>query len=61
MKLFLFKFSWAFFWLFFGLIIAQSNQVVKPIQIAAIMLLTLLIADGLKLLIRKIMTHIIST
>jgi len=61
MKLFLFKFSWAFFWLFFGLMIAQSSQIFEPVWIALIMLLTLLVADALKLTVRKIMAHIIST
>jgi len=61
MKLFLFKFSWAFFWLFFGLMIAQSSQIFEPVWIALIMLLTLLVADALKLTVRKIKAHLIST
>ncbi|MBC8493902.1 MAG: hypothetical protein ISR74_01620 [Candidatus Thioglobus sp.] len=61
MKLFLFKFAWAFFWLFFGLVIAQSNQINEPGLIALTMLVTLLVADGVKLVVKKIMAHALST
>ncbi len=61
MKAFLFRFTWAFFWLLIGLVIAQSNQLVQPEWIAAIMLFSLLFADGLRLLIKKILTHAINT
>ncbi len=61
MKLFLFKFTWAIFWLFFGLVIAQSNGVNDPMWMSIVMLATLLIADGLKLAVKKIMAHAIST
>lgn len=61
MKAFLFKFTWAFFWLLIGLVIAQSNQVAQPVWVATIMLLSLLFADSLRILIKKILTHAINT
>lgn len=57
MKALLMKFVWAFFWLFLGLIVAQNHQVHEPWQISIISLLTLLSADALKFLVRKIVTH----
>ncbi|WP_291925342.1 hypothetical protein [Candidatus Thioglobus sp.] len=41
--------------------IAQSSQIFEPVWIALIMLLTLLVADALKLTVRKIKAHLIST
>ncbi len=57
MRQFFIKFLWAFFWLFLGLVIASSNNITDPIQIAAIMILSLLIADSFKLIVRKIAVH----
>ncbi len=61
MHSFIFKFIWAFVWLFFGLMIAQSNHITEPMWIAITMLGTLLIADGVKLVVKKIMAHALST
>jgi len=57
MKQLVMKFIWAFFWLFFGLMVAYSNNVVEPIQIALISLISLLTADGVKFVIKKIAAH----
>ncbi len=57
MKQFLTKFIWAFFWLFLGLVIASGNNITDPIQTSLIMILTLLIADGFRLVVRKIASH----
>ncbi len=57
MKQLVMKFIWAFFWLFFGLVVAYSNNVIEPIQIAAISLISLLTADGIKFIVKKIASH----
>lgn len=57
MKQFLIKFLWAFFWLFFGLMIAHTNNITDTTQVVTIMMASLLIADGFKLVIRKIASH----
>lgn len=57
MKQLVIRFIWAFFWLFFGVMIAYSNQVTDPIEMSAISLITLLTADGIRLLIKKIAAH----
>ncbi len=57
MNRFLIKFIWAFFWLFLGLVIAHNNNITDPIKITMIAMASLLIADGLKQVIKKIASH----
>ena len=57
MKQFFMKSIWAFFWLIFGLMLAQNYQINNPVYMSLISLASLLTADALKTLIRKILTH----
>ena len=60
MKYFFIRGAWAFFWLFFGLIVARNNEIQDPILISSISLLCLFVADALKFFVRKIINYVLT-